>query len=449
MRLLNTSTLTLKFFPGKEKPTYAILSHTWGDDEVPFQDVGSDGPAWAFEGPGRDRQKGVLRSAGQAKSNGYDWIWIDTCCIDKSSSAELSEAINSMFRWYEESDICYAYLSDVHGSDLGGSRWFRRGWTLQELVAPSDVELFDASWKFLGRRNAMASHIAEISGIDEFILRHGHHRHCACARQVRMPTFANQTSTPCDCEHNRHNTYSSRTIFPRSSIATRMSWAARRETTREEDIAYCLLGLFDVSMPLIYGEGQKAFSRLLKEIAQTSNDQSILSWHADYDFPDMRFYYPISPACFPFSFIHHNAGDMEAAASAFVTPLGLEVTMLLCPFNPAEGEHFGGRGDYELRRCFGILDCTISCDVLARPAIFLERVGDQQNLEYERIDVDRFYAVQAGEQGDQVVYTDRLRGRDLIGTSPSGSKQTVSILSSIDMHKANIDLTAAKRRTIL
>lgn len=145
MQLLNLHTFRLTTFYDQDVPDYAILSHTWEDEEILYADICDQ------EKPLPQHKKGVYkfkRSCYQAACDGFDWIWIDTCCIDKSSSAELSEAINSMFRWYSDSDICYAYISDVITADVesvrfGNSRWFTRGWTLQELIAPKNVVFFD------------------------------------------------------------------------------------------------------------------------------------------------------------------------------------------------------------------------------------------------------------------------------------------------------------------
>ncbi|KAH0437156.1 HET domain-containing protein [Colletotrichum camelliae] len=244
MRLLHTTALQLTDFVGKAPP-YAILSHTWGEEEVLFADVSNpDVPkaGWAK----------VRSSCDLARSLGHDWIWIDTCCIDKSSSAELSEAINSMFKFYEKATICLAYLSDVNypvskadiPNTLPKSRWFTRGWTLQELLAPKRLDFYSSDWKLLGSRREFQSLIAETTGIGwEYI--GGYH-------------------------------------WPKSveaaSVAERMSWASRRRTTRLEDTAYCLLGIFGLNMPLIYGEGAKAFERLQRAIIHEMDDQSIFAW---------------------------------------------------------------------------------------------------------------------------------------------------------------------------
>ncbi|KAJ0303850.1 hypothetical protein COL516b_006292 [Colletotrichum fioriniae] len=243
MRLLETETLTLHEFVEGQVPKYAILSHTWGEEEVLFRDLGngpSDKAGWTK----------IQSACRVAHDRGYDWLWIDTCCIDKASSSELSEAINSMFRWYKEAAICLAYLSDVEccepGTDecettLAGSRWFTRGWTLQELLAPSSLDFYDRDWTLVGSRTLFRGVIEKKTGIESIYL-------------------------------------SGERGLAGASVAERMSWASERTTTRIEDVAYCLLGIFDVNMPLIYGEGIKAFQRLQEAIIRDNDDQSIFAW---------------------------------------------------------------------------------------------------------------------------------------------------------------------------
>lgn len=253
MRLLRTHTIELVEFPPDRIPRYAILSHTWGEEEVLFTDMqhhtGQTKSAWSK----------VQGACAQARADRFGYIWIDTCCIDKSSSAELSEAINSMFTWYENAAICYAYLSDVtmreghsgakvNTAEFEQSRWFTRGWTLQELLAPSEVVFFSRDWVHFGERSSLTNWLMDITRIDEAVLRN----------KVRL--------------------LESRPLFQRS-IAQRMSWAARRQTTRPEDMAYCLMGIFSVNMPMLYGEGgEKAFLRLQEEIMKQSDDQTIFAW---------------------------------------------------------------------------------------------------------------------------------------------------------------------------
>jgi hypothetical protein len=255
MRLLcfQDSELSLVEFPDDKIPLYAILSHTWGPDgeEVTFTDL--------VDGTGREKPgyEKILSCGKQAAKDDLGYWWVDTCCINKSSSAELSEAINSMFRWYQDASVCYAYVADIpddgaatHGAvkDFAACRWFTRGWTLQELLAPKKMRFFSKSWLELGSRNELAQAISMVTNIDFEYL---------------------------------SDTSSLRRDLHEASIAKRMSWASSRITTRVEDLAYCLLGLFDVNMPLLYGEGQKAFIRLQEEIMRVSDDQSLFAWGLD------------------------------------------------------------------------------------------------------------------------------------------------------------------------
>lgn len=214
---------------------YAILSHTWGSDEVTLQDINDP------SGKSRTGYKKIEDCCSMARKMEYQYVWIDTCCIDKTSSAELSEAINSMFLWYQEASVCYAYLFDVPGTPFEKSKWFTRGWTLQELIAPQNVIFFDENWRELGDKKSLGSRISECTRIPESVL----------SGEKGIDMF---------------------------STAQRMSWAAKRKTSRIEDRAYCLMGLFGVNMPLIYGEREAAYIRLQEEILQISEDQSLFAW---------------------------------------------------------------------------------------------------------------------------------------------------------------------------
>ncbi|KAK7972347.1 hypothetical protein PG988_006481 [Apiospora saccharicola] len=266
MWLLNSKTSQLKsFISDDEIPGYVILSHTWGEEEVTFQHWQAahshDSQFAAFPDDWRQRNldnlqrmrgyEKIARCQETALENGVEWVWVDTCCIDKQSSAELSEAINSMYRWYNQSLICYAYLQDARVLDeIKTSRWFQRGWTLQELIAPKTVIFFNQDWQFLGRKDDLGDELEAITGIDAAVLRGG--------------------------------------SFEQASIAKRMSWAARRSTSRTEDTAYSLLGIFGINMPLIYGEGENAFIRLQEEILRRNpNDHSLFAWgeHVHLDLP--------------------------------------------------------------------------------------------------------------------------------------------------------------------
>lgn len=254
MWLINTSTLKLEEFYG-DVPKYAILSHRWKkDEELSFGGLEAPHPH-----SGRSGYEKVNNFCAEARKRNIAYAWADTCCIDKKSSSELSEAINSMYTFYSQAKICYVYLYDVSSpKDIEQSSWFSRGWTLQELLAPSKMNFFNQRWKLLGSRNILALRIQKITGIPKQALRNFNPKNYC--------------------------------------VAERFSWSAKRETTREEDSAYCLLGLFQVNMPLLYGEGTRAFQRLQEEIMKIDTDTSIFLWQG----PAMDAFGMLaaSPSCF-------------------------------------------------------------------------------------------------------------------------------------------------------
>jgi hypothetical protein len=255
MRLLERNNageinLTEEIFGDNKIPRYAILSHTWKDgEEVTFQELING------TGKGKLGYEKIRFCGEQAKHDGLQYFWVDTCCINKSNNTELSEAINSMFRWYQNAAKCYVYLSDVSTrkrkaidqiskftweSDFRASRWFTRGWTLQELLAPSLVEFFSREGERLGDKKALEQEVHEITKIA-----------VAALRGAALSQFR---------------------------VDERLSWARNRQTTCKEDKAYSLLGIFDVYMPLIYGEGsENAFKRLREEIHKSSKGECKIS----------------------------------------------------------------------------------------------------------------------------------------------------------------------------
>ena len=165
MRLLNTVNFKVEEFREDRVPRYAILSHTWGEEEVTLQDMEQTRTA------NKKGYEKVQDCSSVARANGFKYVWIDTCCIDKTSSVELSEAINSMYRWYQEADVCYGYLADVPSkANFSGSRWFTRGWTLQELIAPSTLIFLDENWKELGTKASLRQGISDCTRIPVGIL---------------------------------------------------------------------------------------------------------------------------------------------------------------------------------------------------------------------------------------------------------------------------------------
>jgi hypothetical protein len=234
MRLLyinSSGRLTSTDFSRKTIPPYAILSHTWGDDEFLFEDLVND------TGKGKAGYEKIMFCGEQAARDHVQYFWVDTCCIDKWNLHELSNAINSMFRWYKNATKCYAFLSDVqlHQStweaSFRNSRWFTRGWTLQELLAPASIDFFSSEHQRLGDKDSLEQQIYEITRISVTALR----------------------GDPLD----------------EFSIPERMAWMVGRQTTQEEDMAYSLIGIFGVSMEFRYGEGkERALKRLQEEMGK-------------------------------------------------------------------------------------------------------------------------------------------------------------------------------------
>ena len=253
MRLINTHDLRLEVFTGEDRPPYAILSHTWqaDQDEVNLQEYQDEQLRPQLrDRPGFRKIEKVCELAREHYK--LKFAWVDTVCIDKTSSAELSEAINSMFNWYQHAAVCVVYLYDLEPQasailpdmGLGNCRWFTRGFTLQELIAPFKVNLYDREWQLIGNKenHDFARHLSKVSGV-------------------------------------RLSVLEGRLELSEVPVAAKMSWASKRETKRPEDRAYCLLGIFDVNMPLLYGEGGvKAFLRLQEEIMKNNSDMSIFAW---------------------------------------------------------------------------------------------------------------------------------------------------------------------------
>ena len=267
MRLLNANTLRLQeFHPGQELE-YAILSHTWGAKEITYEDIAANGGCLP-DTLAASKIRNFCKEASLEKfrvfpEKSVSWVWVDTCCINKSSSAELQEAINSMFSWYKSAYACYVYLEDVklgrydsiplfglggpkppeyeawardRGLQVKQARWLTRGWTLQELIASKNIVFFDRDWDIAGTISDFKNELVDVIGIP---------RSMVGLMGIQSAEFA------------------------KTSVQKRIYWARNRQTTRPEDRAYSLLGLLDVSMPMIYGEGMaKAFKRLKREVKE-------------------------------------------------------------------------------------------------------------------------------------------------------------------------------------
>ncbi|TBU57952.1 HET-domain-containing protein [Dichomitus squalens] len=267
---------------------YAILSHTWDiEGEQSYKelrkiqkryDLKAQCPLHGYKSPPSSSTASpedppppcciwsdpelspkIREACRVAREAGYQYIWIDSCCIDQTSSSELTESINSMYQWYGHARECYAYLTDVPPgqdphlpeSNFRSSRWFKRGWTLQELIAPFAVTFLSGNWTAIGSKRLLGDLVSEITGIPDEALLH----------EKSLDEF---------------------------SVAQRLSWAAGRTTTRVEDRAYSLLGIFDINMSTLYGEGERAFRRLQEEILRRVPDQSLFAWRAVYQGLDLH-----------------------------------------------------------------------------------------------------------------------------------------------------------------
>ncbi|KAF2497986.1 HET-domain-containing protein [Lophium mytilinum] len=355
MYLLNTQTLLLEFFQANIPP-YAILSHTWGDEEVSFEDIHK--PEEARKKAGFSK---IQQCCTQAITDSFMYAWCDTCCIDKRSSAELSEAINSMFKWYEAAEVCYAFVCDIDRENAvavspptlqTGGTWFTRGWTLQELLAPSDIVFYDKSWYEIGTRNSLAEEISRITGIDtDFLLGY-------------------------------------RQIFE-ASVAQRMSWASIRSTTRPEDIAYSLLGIFNINMPLLYGEGGlNAFKRLQLQLLEASNEHTIFAWSGetrmDTVLAPSPWYFKNCQNIIPSTSVSNHGHSMTnhglSIKLAFYRPQAHDVVSV----EPAAGK----RVPESLRKgailVLALLNCQVSGNVNGDLIIGMHLLWDQNSDRYSR-----------------------------------------------------------------
>jgi hypothetical protein len=244
MRLINTANYELRQFNENDLPSYAILSHRWGHGEVNYQEwKDAQKSQVRIDSPGYRK---IAKFCAIAKNDGKAWVWVDTCCINKSNSSELDAAIRSMFRWYQNAHTCYVYLDDIQGSkarNITTSRWWTRGWTLQELIAPKRVAFYNAQWGRFGSKQDFSREISKRTNIPEAVI---------------------------------EDTTSS--LYKQCPHAQRLSWAAGRETTMTEDRAYSLQGICQVDMQTRYGEGNEAFMRLQMEIMGNFAGESLLAW---------------------------------------------------------------------------------------------------------------------------------------------------------------------------
>ncbi|KAH9890202.1 hypothetical protein F4778DRAFT_752946 [Xylariomycetidae sp. FL2044] len=321
-------------------PKYVILSHRWVGDEIRFEDFpsvpkdqlanvparnplapdssrnvrGSDQSIYKIAGACRE-VRNLRATTGQQQPVHH--LWIDTFCINKRDAVETSTAINSMFQWYQNAEVCLVYLFDVTWDDtavessrrsFAASRWFERGWTLQELLAPREVRFYDRDWRYIGTRGELAGALSAATGIRE-----------------------------------AHLLGSWRS----ASLAQKMSWLARRTTTLVEDRAYCMLGIVGVFLDTRYGQGEEEFQRLQREIfvgwgPNSPFDESLFAWRADA--VESAGLFAPAPGCFRdcgdlvyerrlAKFRHPRQREMLDSTNTFTLELPISVyipTPLLC-----------------------------------------------------------------------------------------------------------------------
>ncbi|KAL1939302.1 hypothetical protein VTO73DRAFT_10105 [Trametes versicolor] len=310
MRLLSSTDKHVRFQsfdgPSAVDGGYAILSHVWEDTEQPYHEMASLEQTSATVDDPRVSSK-TRECRRLAETYDLPWFWIDTPCIDKRNSAELSEAIRSMYDWYAQASICFVYLADVErpsdpdlnrspGSAFRGSAYFRRAWTLQELLAPRRVVFLYADWSELGDKHDLADVLEEITGIPRDVL-----------------TFRRPLSD--------------------FSVAHRLSWASGRDARRLEDKAYCLMGLFGIHMSVRYGERDMAFCRLQEEILKKVRDHTLLAWDESQD-PRNPFPWPLAPSPATFKtasrLVAIDIKDFLAAVVPLCDPSHSEESFLPC-----------------------------------------------------------------------------------------------------------------------
>ena len=303
---------------------YAILSHRWLDGGEPTYKRMKSFRALA-RGPGYRKLKKFCE---KARAYGVEFAWSDTCCIDKSSSTELDESIRSMFRWYRNSYVCIIHLAQSETiQDIASDGWMKRGWTLQELLAPYRIKLFNKKWiPMTGDENDKNSEDTEV-----------------------MKTLAEATGI--------HPNYLREFDPGPIKVNERMSWAAERKTTRVEDVAYSLMGIFDVSLQIAYGEGaDRAFCRLIEAIMR-AGDPSVLNWVGEPARHHSSSAIPQSPKCFVGRKLELPQ-SLGWRLDMTMTSLGLRVPLVIFPLRIRSTVSWGPADEYEQRHQV-ILECQL------------------------------------------------------------------------------------------
>jgi hypothetical protein len=396
--LKDEACLAFEEFYNEDIPPYAILSHTW--DERQEIIYGEDCTLHHVKAKkGYDK---ILNTCKRAHEDKIDYVWIDTCCIDKSSSAELSEAINSMFLWYRNAEFCYVYLSDVaHIGEINPqTRWFTRGWTLQELIAPktpTKVIFLNTSWHSIGSKLGIVDILCEITKIN---------------REVLLNT----------------------TLLSSVCIGRRLSWASNRITKRAEDEAYCLFGILDINMPIIYGEGHRAFYRLQEEIVRSTNDLTVLAWTPHQPTGDFCGFFAKSAKDFAScAELEYNADPLLDEYEISVTNKGLNVT--------ATEYAIDWSGNMSRRQCALKLNCSMPGPKTGTLALSIRKVGPNTFLRarsFHNNTFDLFHLSSEGAKLHRLILLTKLPNTSMLHLSTF--KHGQSMVSSCRFSLVQIQL---------
>ncbi|KAM0246184.1 hypothetical protein ACHAQJ_010323 [Trichoderma viride] len=296
---------------------YGILSHRWLPKGEPTLKDMVEGTA---KGPGWDKLTLFCKRVFEYNLN---FAWSDTCCIDKTSSSELDESIRSMFRWYRNASVCFIYLAKTTCiDDLPSDEWFERGWTLQELIAPPVIKLFDTKWERLANGSNDKNN----------------------RQMLRLLSKAS------GCPERELHQFKPGPYY----VDERMTWAATRKTTRGEDIAYCLMGLFDVTLQTAYGEGaERAFCRLIDMIMQSNGNTSVLNWAGKPASSHRSLVLPSSPRCY----VGRRPFNSVRKLDISMTSRGLRIPLLIIPIYANSMEHLS---DTTIRGQFSFVDAHLA-----------------------------------------------------------------------------------------
>ncbi|KAG8823151.1 hypothetical protein FRC17_009392 [Serendipita sp. 399] len=384
----------------KKELRYSILSHRWSDREVLFhhfqmlheQSVGSqDLPETtekieilrkyaSSDSPSEPDLHKLINFLDVSTHKQCSYAWVDTVCINKESSTELEESIRSMYAWYRDSHICIVHLSETsRHSDLGRDPWFTRGWTLQELLAPRRVAFYSKDWEQITRSDCTKRAVKGANQVEEE------------SEKFMWSEVARITGIEIEDLHNfKPGLY---------DIRKRMTWASSRKTTRIEDMAYCLVGIFDVDLSVAYGEKEKAFYRLQVEILQNCDDMSLFDWQGQASIHSSML--AVSPACFARHLGLHTDNSLRVSGDSICaqTNVGIRMPLVVHQLDRQS-----------LQRSWGLPDAAIAFSILGVSSnpryrvIMILGMGDRPGQYVRLALVEKEMDLDSREQAPEVVF---------------------------------------------